>query len=185
MRTRHRALTALAMASLVAFPLAACGNEGEEKPTEAATQEAPPSQDPADATPQERIEAYFEASDAAAAEGWKDSSYADDYLVPELAEKQKADDAERAETGTVITGDRKLSEWKIVNESGTAAEIEFCDDATRLEASKAGKPVGLSDESPKLIAGFKLTRDPTSEPWMIQKKGYYDEGTSCEAYFTD
>lgn len=72
---RQRALTTIAMASLLALPLAACtSSNGEEDPTTTATsQEAPPTADPADATPQERITAYFNEADAAAAEGWPDS----------------------------------------------------------------------------------------------------------------
>src|SRR5699024_11631430 len=68
---RQRALTTIATASLLARPLAACtSSNGEEGPTTTTTSpEARPTADPADATPQQRITAYFEASDAAAADG--------------------------------------------------------------------------------------------------------------------
>ncbi|MBP2407309.1 hypothetical protein [Brachybacterium fresconis] len=50
---RHRALTTIAMATLLAAPLTACtSNAGEEGPTTTTTQEAPPTADPADATAQ-------------------------------------------------------------------------------------------------------------------------------------
>ncbi|GAA1490638.1 hypothetical protein [Brachybacterium sacelli] len=184
MRTRHRALTALAMASLVALPLAACSDGSEENPTEAATQEAPPSQDPADATPQERVEAYFDAFDAAAAEGWKDSNYADEYLAPELAETQKADDAKRADSQAIITGERKLSDWTSVNDSGNTVIIEFCNDPSAQEASVGGEPARIPNNN-ESVATFTLSRDSESDPWMIALKEYKYEGTACAEHFTD
>lgn len=185
MRTRHRALTALATASLVALPLAACtSSNGENEPTTATTtQEAPPAADPSDASPQERVEAYLEASDAAATEGWKDTTYADDYLVPELAEKQKADDEERAATGAVITGDRQLSEWTVVEETDTTATVEFCEDGSGMKATKEGEPYDISNELGEYVGQYKLTREAESEPWMIKQKGYYEEGTTCAEHF--
>lgn len=182
---RQRALTTIAMASLLALPLAACtSSNGEEDPTTTATsQEAPPTANPADATPQERVEAYFEASDAAAADGWKDTSYADDFLIPELAEKQKRDDADRAESGAVITGERELTNWTVTEEEDTTATVEFCDDGTGFEATKDGEPVEINNASLKVVGQFKLVRESSSEPWMIQQKGYYDEETTCDAHF--
>lgn len=182
---RQRALTTIAMASLLALPLAACtSSNGEENPTTTATsQEAPPTADPADATPQERVEASFEASDAAAADGWKDTSYIDDFFVPELAEKQRADDEERAETGAVITGDRVLSDWTTVEETDTTAVVEFCDDTSALEATKDGEPVEITNQRGESIGRFTLVKESDSEPWMIKEQGYYDEGTTCDAHF--
>lgn len=185
MRTRHRALTTIAAAALLALPLASCNSEAEDPTSSPTTQEDPPTADPADATPQERVEAYFDASDAAAADGWKDTSYVDDFLVPELAEKQKADDAERAESGAAITGERKLSDWTVTEEGDTATTVEFCDDGTGFEASKDGKPVDINNASLKVVGQFELVRESASEPWMIQQKGYYDEETTCDAHFTD
>lgn len=181
---RQRTLTVIAMATLIAAPLAACTTNGTEEPTATpTTQEAPPSANPADATPQERVQAYFDASDAAAAEGWKDSSYADEYLVPEVAEKQKAEDETNTQTGAIITGDRKLSHWTVVEETDTNATIEFCDDTSELKASKDGEPYKISNAPGKLVAQYKLVRESTEEPWMIEQKGYYEEGTSCESHF--
>lgn len=185
MRTRHRALTTIAATALLAAPLAACtnNNNGEENPTTTTSQQTPPAADPADATPQERIEAYFEETDAAAAEGWKDTSYADDYLVPELAEKQKADDEERAATGAVITGERQLSEWTVVDETDTAATIEFCEDGSDMKATKDGEPYDIGNELGEYVGQYKLTREAESDPWMIEQKGYYEEGTTCDEHF--
>lgn len=182
---RQRALTTIAMASLLALPLAACtSSNGEEDPTTTATsQEAPPTADPADATPQERITASFEASDAAAAKGWKDTSYIDDFFVPELAEKQRSDDEERADTGAVITGETKLSDWDVVEESDSTAVVEFCQDTSALEATKDGEPVEITNQRDESVGRFTLTRESDSEPWMIKEQGYYDEGTTCDAHF--
>ncbi|CAM4178854.1 hypothetical protein M3A96_11540 [Helcobacillus massiliensis] len=183
---RQRALTTIAMASLLALPLAACtSSNGEEDPTTTATsQEAPPTADPADATPQERITAYFNEADAAAAEGWPDSSYNDEYLVPELAEQVKTEDAENAETGAIITGERKLSDWTVVEEADTTATIEFCEDGTDMQATKDGEPYDISNEPGEpSVAQYKLVRDSAEGPWMIEQMGYYEEGTTCEAHF--
>lgn len=181
---RQRTLTVIAMVTLIAAPLAACTTNGTEEPTATpTTQEAPPSANPADATPQERVQAYFDASDAAAAEGWKDSSYADEYLVPEVAEKQKADDAGRAESGAIISGERKLSHWTVVEETDTNATIEFCEDGSEMKATKDGEPYGISNELGEHVGQFKLVRESTEEPWMIEQKGYYEEGTTCSAHF--
>lgn len=182
---RQRALIAIAMASLLAFPLAACTNSngGADHTPAATSQEAPPTADPADATPQERITAYFEASDAAAADGWKNAGYADEFLIPELAEKQKEDDAERSKSGAVITGERKLSDWTVTEKGDTATTVEFCDDGNGFEATKDGEPVEINNASLKVIGQFKLVRESASEPWMIQQKGYYDEETTCDAHF--
>lgn len=180
---RQRTLTAIATATLLALPLAACTNGGAEEDPTTTSQAAPPTADPADATPQERIEAYFEASDAAAADGWKDTSYADDFLVPELAEKQKTDDTERAESGAVITGERNLSDWTVTEEGDTSTTIEFCDDGTSFKATQNGEPVEINNASLKVVGQFKLIRESASEPWMIQQKGYYDEETTCDAHF--
>ncbi|MGO2720756.1 MAG: hypothetical protein ACTIAR_10640 [Brachybacterium tyrofermentans] len=182
---RQRALTTIAMASLLALPLTACtSNNGEEDPTTTATsQEAPPTADPADATPQERITASFEASDAAATDGWKDTSYIDEFFVPELAEKQRADDEERAETGAAITGETKLSDWDVVEESDTTVIVEFCQDTSALEATKDGEPVEITNQRDESVGRFTLTKESDSEPWMIEEQGYYDEGTTCDAHF--
>lgn len=185
MRTRHRALTTIAAAALLALPLASCtSSNGEEETTAASTtQDAPPTADPADATPQERIQAYLEASDAAAAEGWKDDSYNDEYLVPELSEEVKTDDQNNAESGAVITGERKLSDWAVVDESDTTATVEFCDDTTNLVATKDGDPVDFSNTPGESVAQYKLIRESGSEPWMIEQQGYYEEGTTCADHF--
>lgn len=184
MRTRHRALTAIAAASLALIPLAGCTNTGEEGPTTSpTTQEAPPTANPTDATPQERIEASFDASDTAAADGWKDTSYIDEFFVPELAEKQRVDDEERAESGSVITGETELSDWDVVEESETVAVVEFCQDTSDLEATKDGEPVEISNQNGESVGRFTLVRESDSEPWMIQEQGYYEEGTTCDAHF--
>lgn len=184
---RQRTLTAIATATLLALPLAACtSSNGEEDPTTTATsQQAPPTADPADATPQERITASFEASDAAAADGWKDTSYIDDFFVPELAEKQRADDEERAKTGAVITGETELSDWDVVEESDSTAVVEFCQDTSALEATKDGKPVEITNQRDESVGRFTLAKESDSEPWMIKEQGYYDEGTTCDAHFAD
>ncbi|WP_062951378.1 hypothetical protein [Brachybacterium sp. sponge] len=179
---RQRTLTAIAAAALLALPLAACTDSGaEEDPT--TTQDAPPTADPSDATPQERITASFEASDAAAANGWKDTSYVNDFFVPELAEKQRADDEERASSGAVITGDRALSDWTTVEETDTTAVVEFCDDTSALEATKDGEPVEITNQRGESVGRFTLVKESDSEPWMIKEQGYYDEGTTCDAHF--
>lgn len=186
-----RTLTGLATALLLALPLAACDSGTTEDPTTATTtpeaptttEEATP--DPADATPQERIEAYFAASDANAAEGWPDSSYADEYLVPEVAELQKESDAENAETGAIITGDRELSDWTTIEETDTSVTIEFCDDISDHKATKDGEPYELSNPSTVNVGQFVLTREDADSPWMIQTKGYYEAGTSCDDHFAD
>lgn len=183
---RQRALTTIAIASLLALPLAACtSSNGEEDPTSTTTsQEAPPTADPADATPQERVEAYLDASDAAAAEGWEDDSYAEEYLVPELAEKQKTDDEERAATGAAITGERQLSDWTVVDEADTNATVEFCEDGSNMEATKDGEPYDISNQLGEYVGQYTLVRESESEPWMIEQKGYYEEGTTCDEHFT-
>ncbi|UQN31768.1 hypothetical protein [Brachybacterium kimchii] len=183
---RQRALTAIAVATLAALPLAACDNSGGDEPTASTTtQDAPATADPADATPQERVQAYMDASDAAAAKGWKDSGYADEYLVPDLAKQQKADDAKRADTGAIITGDRKVTDWTVTDESDTAATIEFCEDSSGTKATKDGKPYKINNQLGEYVGQYKLTRDSSSDPWMIQQKGYYEEGTSCAKHFAD
>lgn len=181
---RQRALTAIATATLLALPLAACTNSGAEEDPTTTTQAAPPTAEPADATPQERVEAYLDASDAAAAEGWKDSSYTEEYLIPELAEKQRADDEERAATGAVITGERQLSDWTVVDETDTSATVEFCEDGSSMEATKDGEPYDISNQLGEYVGQYKLVRDSDSEPWMIEQKGYYEEGTTCAEHFT-
>ncbi|GAA1485673.1 hypothetical protein [Brachybacterium fresconis] len=183
---RHRALTTIAMATLLAAPLAACTSNGENDPptAETATQEAPTT-DPADATPQERVKASFDASDAAAAEGWEDTSYIDEFFVPELAEKQRADDAKRAESGAIVTGERKLSHWTVVEETNTSAVVEFCDDTSALQATRDGEPVEIANKYGQSVGQFTLVRESNDEPWMIQKQGYYEEGTTCDEHFGD
>lgn len=182
---RQRALSAIALATLLATPLAACtSSNGEEDPTTTTTsQEAPPTADLADATPQERVTASFEASDAAAADGWKDTSYIDNFFVPELAEMQRADDQERAESGAVITGETKLSHFDVVEESDTTAVVEFCQDSSALEATKDGEPVEITNQRDESVGRFTLVRESDNEPWMIQEQGYYDEETTCSAHF--
>lgn len=182
---RQRALTTIAMASLLALPLAACtSSNGEEDPTTTATsQEAPPTADAADATPQERVEAYFQETDAAAADGWKDNSYLDDYLVPELAEQVKEGNEENAATGAVITGERKLSDWTVTEETDTAATVEFCEDGSNIEATKDGEPVEISNTPGESVGQYKLVRESNDEPWMIEQQGYYEEGTTCAEHF--
>lgn len=182
---RQRTLTAIATATLLALPLAACtdSGEGKEPTTTATSQQAPPTADPADATPQERVEAYLNASDAAAAEGWKDTAYNDEYLVPELAEQVKTDDQKNAESGALITGDRKLSDWTVVDEDEDTATVEFCDDTSDLEATKNGEPVDFSNKPGESVAQYKLVRESASEPWMIEQQGYYEEGTTCDEHF--
>lgn len=184
MRTRHRALTAIAMTTLIAVPLAACTSNGpEEDPTTTTTQEAPPAADPADATPQERVEAFLVASDDAAAEGWEDTAYTDEFLVPELAEQVKEEAAANAETGAVINGERELSEWTIVEETDTTATVEFCDDTSNLEATKDGEPYEITNTTGESVGQYTLVRQSEDEPWMIEQKGYYEEGTTCDTHF--
>lgn len=180
---RQRALSAIALAALLATPLAACTDSGAEEDPTTTTQAAPPTADPADATPQERITTSFEASDAAAADGWKDTGYIDDFFVPELAEKQRIDDQERAESGAVITGETKLSHFNVVDESDTTAVVEFCQDSSGLEATKDGEPVEITNQRDESVGRFTLVRESDSEPWMIQEQGYYDEETTCNAHF--
>lgn len=181
MRTRHRALTALAMASLVAFPLAACNGETEEKPTEAATQEAPPSQDPADATPQERVDAYLDAFDAAAAKGWEDTSYNSEYLTPDLAEQADSVDAENRDSGATIEGERELNNWTVREQDETSVVVEFCQDTSKQRIMRDGQDEG---EAEGLDVGkFTLTRDTADEPWLIAQKQFYPEGTTCAKHF--
>lgn len=181
---RQRTLTAIATATLLALPLAACTDSGaEEDPTSTTSQAAPPTADPADATPQERIEAYFEANDAAAAEGWPDPSYNDKYLVPDLAEQAKTEDQENAETGAIITGERKLSDWTVVDETETTATVEFCEDGSGVEATKNGEPYEINNSPGESVAQYELVRDSESEPWMIKQMGYYEEGTTCAEHF--
>lgn len=185
MRTRHRALTTIAATALLAAPLAACtnNNNGEEDPTTTTSQQAPPAADPADATPQERIEASFEASDAAAADGWEDTSYIDKFFAPELAEEQRSDDEERAETGAVVTGTTGLSNWDVIEETDTTVVVDFCQDSSDLEATRDGEPVEISNQRDESVGRFTLVRDSEDEPWMIQEQGYYEEGTTCDAHF--
>lgn len=173
------------MVSLLALPLAACtSSNGEEDPTTGTTtQEAPPTADPADATPQERIEAYFEENDAAAAQGWPDPSYNDAYLVPDLAEQAKAEDQENAETGAIISGERKLSDWTVVDETATTATVEFCEDGSDVEATKDGEPYEINNSPGESVAQYKLVRESESAPWMIEQMGYYEEGTTCDEHF--
>lgn len=180
---RQRTLTAIATATLLALPLAACTNSGAEEDPTTTSQAAPPTADPADATPQERVEAYLNAADDAAAEGWKDTSYADDYLVPELAEKGREEDEENAASGAVITGERKLSEWTVVEETATSATVEFCDDTSDFEATKDGEPYEISNTTGESVGQYKLVRESESEPWMIEQQGYYEEGTTCAEHF--
>lgn len=182
MRTRHRALTAIVIASLFASPLAACTTKGDDATT-STTQTASPTVDPADATPQERAEAYLKASDASAAAGWEDSSYADEYLTPELAERQKQDDAGRAESGATISGERILSDWMVVEETDTTSTVEFCEDSSNVKATKDGRPYEISNALGEFVGQHKLIRSSASEPWMIEQKGYYEQGTTCAAHF--
>ncbi|MGP5008196.1 hypothetical protein ACTXJK_14995 [Brachybacterium tyrofermentans] len=181
---RQRTLTAIATATLLALPLAACTDSGaEEDPTTTTSQAAPPTADPADATPQERVEAYFQETDTAAADGWKDNSYLDDYLVPELAEQVREGNEENAATGAVITGERKLSDWTVTEETDTAATVEFCEDGSDIEATKDGEPVEISNTPGESVGQYKLVRESSDEPWMIEQQGYYEEGTTCDAHF--
>lgn len=187
--TRHHTLAGLATATLfLALPLAACTTGATEDPTTTPTttsQAPPPTTDPADLTPQQRIKDYFEASDANSAAGWTDSSYVEEYLVPELADLQKESDAENAETGAVITGDRKLSHWTTVEETDTTTTIEFCDDISDREATLNGEPYEIDNAAEENVAQFTLVREDAESPWMIESKGYYEEGTSCSDHFAD
>ncbi|GAA1490636.1 hypothetical protein [Brachybacterium sacelli] len=181
MRTRHRALSALAMASLVALLLAACSAGDEENPTEAATQEAPPSQDPADATPQERVEAYLDSFDAAAAHGWPDTSYNAEYLSPELAKKPDADDAKNKDSGVTFEGKRGLSQWTTVKEADTSTVVEFCQDTSKQRVIQGGKDVGETEAAD--VGKFALTRSSPTEAWYISEMEFYPEGTTCADHF--
>ncbi|MBP2407307.1 hypothetical protein [Brachybacterium fresconis] len=183
---RHRALTTIAMATLLAAPLAACtSNAGEEGPTTTTTQEAPPTTDPADATPRERIEASFDAANAAAADGWEDTSYIDEFYVPELAEKQRAVDAKNADTGAIITGETQFSHWTVVEETDTTAVVEFCQDSSQLKATKDGEPFEIENQNGETVGRFTLVRESDDQPWMIQEQAYYEEGTKCSEHFGD
>ncbi len=71
----------------------------------------------------------------------------------------------------------------VTEEEDTTATVEFCDDGTGFEATKDGKPVEINNASLKVVGQFKLVRKSSSEPWMIQQKGYYDEETTCDAHF--
>ena len=186
MRTT-RIITTIAATTLLALPLASCNNTTPKDPeyTTGQQQEDPPAADPADATPQERIQAYFDASDKAAAEGWKDNDYLSDYLVPELAEEQRKGDEKNAATGAIITGKRELTDWTVIDENDTTATIEFCNVTKDRKATKDGDPVKIrtANEEGESVAQFKLERSSASKPWMIQQQGYYEEGTTCAEHF--
>lgn len=179
--TRHHTLTTIVAALLIATPLAACTNN-QDPPTadETTTHAAPPTKNPADDTPQQRIEAYFKASDAAAANGWKDTSYSDEYLTPKVAKLNNKDDATNAKTGSRVTGDRKLTDWSVTKDEDTEAVVQFCDDTSDMKAEdKDGKPVKITNGTGESVAVYTLTREDTDQPWMISKTGY-DKDATCD-----
>lgn len=180
--TRHHTLAGLATATLfLTLPLTACTTGATEDPT--TSQAPPPTTDPADLTPQQRIEDSFEASDAAAAEGWTDLDYIDEYFTPELAEAVRAEEEEQAETGAIITGETKLSNFSTIESSETTAVVEFCQDNRDLEASRDGEPISIANAQDESVAQFTLTRDNGDSPWLIEEQGYFEEGTTCGSHF--
>lgn len=183
MRTRHRITTALAATTLIALPLTACTDGGDDPGGDFNQTEAPTA-DPADATPAERIEAYLEADDAAATEGWPDTSYVDKYLTSEAAERKHESIEQNVEIGGIITGERKVSDWTVVDESDTEATVEFCDDISEMTAEKDGEPIEAGNAKDEGSVGqFELVRESESEPWMIQEENYYGDDVTCDDHF--
>lgn len=182
---RHRALTAIAAGALLTLPLAACDNTKPADPTPSATttSAAPAtSEAPAQETPQQRVEGYLRAYDAAAAEGWKDTSYNADYLTPELAQKADEEDSQNRDSGVAIQGERKLSNWTTPEETDTSAVVEFCEDTSGITATKDGQPteLGATGEG---VGSYSLTRSSKESPWLISEMSYYEEGTTCASHF--
>lgn len=188
--TTRTTATTIAAAALLA--LTACnpttntnaGNNTQNTPATTAPSTTNSDTNPATQNPEQRIRAYFQASDKAAANGWKDSTYATEYLTPEIAKAEKADDAERAKSGAKTSGERELTQFSLVEESNKKTVIEFCSDTTKIKATKDGKPVKVNNNT-ESVARFTLTRESASKPWMISEKGWYDkkEVGSCAEYF--
>lgn len=178
---RQRTLSAIALATLLATPLAACTNNSEDPDPTAAptTQEAPP----ADATtpPEERVAEYLEAFDAAAEEGWQDTSYNAEYLTPELAEKADAADAENRDTGATIEGERHLSNWTVLEQEETSVVVEFCQDTSEQRVMRDGEDQGEAEAAE--VGRFTLTRESADDPWLIAEKGFYPKETTCADHF--
>lgn len=189
MRTPHRRLALATVTLLGAMFLTACNTSTPDTTATTTTHQAaptstaPPTTAAAQQDPQQRITAYLQASDAAAASGWKDNSYLDQYLVPQLAQSVRAEDEKYAATGATITSQRKLSNWTLSEQTDTSTTIEFCDDTTGAQATKDGKPYPIGTTPGPSVAQYKLARSSTSEPWMIEQTGYYPEGTTCVDHF--
>ncbi|MFC5275944.1 hypothetical protein [Brachybacterium sacelli] len=171
------------MASLVALPLTACGNETGGGPSEAVTHDPSTSQDPADAAPQERIQGYFDAFDTAAAEGWLETSYNTEYLTPELAEQADTVDAQNRDSGATFEGERELSEWTVREQDEATVVVEFCQDTSNQRVMRDGHDQGEAEG--RDVGRFTLTRDSTDEPWLIAAKEFHPEGTTCADHFGD
>lgn len=187
----HTTRTACTLAAAALVTLTACNpttnnNNANPTPTTTIPTNASDSNtpNPATQTPEQRIRAYFQASDKAAANGWKDSTYATEYLTPEIAKAEKADDAERAKSGAKTSGERELTQFSLVEESNKKTVIEFCSDTTKIKATIDGKPVKVNNNT-ESVARFTLTRESASKPWMISEKGWYEkkEVGSCAEYF--
>lgn len=159
------------------------GHHDDHHPTGSTDHHSGPATAAAQEDPQQRITAYFHAADAAAADGWKDTGYIDEYLVPDLAQQVREGEVKNAQSGAVITGKRELSDWTTVSQTDTTATVEFCDDTTGLTATVNGSPAQGDDETGKVVGQFKLSRSTPADPWMISAKNYYPRDTTCVDHF--
>lgn len=174
------------VALCAAGTIGSCGpaTSGEQPTSTVPVSHAEPSPSTHVETPETRIQSYFAAFDASAAKGWPDTAYNREFLTPDLAVKADADDKHNTESGAIITGERKLSEWTVLEEDDTHAVVEFCNDTRDQTATKDGQPVDISNASDgEGVAKFTLARDSKDVLYLISEMGYYPEGTTCADHF--
>lgn len=179
-RLRHRAAGALLLGALLTATGCTDTGSNAEETSQAAPPSATSNASDGSTSPEDRVAGYFEAFDAAAEEGWQDTSYNAEYLTPELAEKADADDAENRDSGATIEGERQLSEWTVLEQEDTSVVVEFCND-TDQRVMRDGEEEREVDGAE--VGRFTLTRDAADEPWLIAEIGFYPEETTCAEHF--
>lgn len=182
-RLRHRVAGALLLGALLTATGCTDTGSNAEETSQAAPPSATSNASDGSTAPEDRVAGYFEAFDAAAEEGWQDTSYNAEYLTPDLAEKADAADAENRDTGATFEGERQLSDWTVLEQEETSVVVEFCNDASGMSVVRDGVEEGAVEG--REVGRFTLTRDAADGPWLIAEKGFYPEETTCADHFAD
>lgn len=182
-RLRHRAAGALLLGALLTATGCTDTGSNAEETSQAAPPSAPSNASDGSTSPEDRVAGYFEAFDAAAEEGWQDTSYNAEYLTPDLAEKADAADAENRDSGATFEGERQLSDWTVLEQEETSVVVEFCQDTSEQRVMRDGEDQGEAEGAE--VGRFTLTRESADDPWLIAEKGFYPEETTCAEHFAD